>query len=140
MPAVQPYLNFDGNCADALHFYEKVLGAKIDAIMKFGQSPMAGQTAPEDAERVMHARFTIDGNVLMASDATCAMPSQGRHGFALSLSYPTAEEAHRVFGELTEGGKVEMPIGKTFWADAFGMGYDRFGTPWMVNGGMQPMQ
>lgn len=85
----------------------------------------------------MHARLEIDGRVLMASDVPPGRPDRGRSGFALSLSYPTAEEAKSAFNALADGGTVTMPIQKTFWAEAYGMLTDRFGTAWRVGAGTQ---
>ena len=83
----------------------------------------------------MHSRLAIDGRALMASDVPQGHPHNGINGFALSLSYPAADEARRVFNALADGGTVTMPMEKTFWAEAYGMLTDRFGTPWMVGGG-----
>jgi PhnB protein len=132
------YLFFDGNCAEAMRFYERALGGKLEALMTHAQSPVAAQTPPGSANRIMHASLNLGDHRLMASDA---MPGhyEGMKGFSLSLSYPTAAEAKRVFDALAEGGKVTMPLDKTFWAEAFGMLVDRFGTPWMVNGNLTPM-
>ncbi|HTR59743.1 MAG TPA: VOC family protein [Casimicrobiaceae bacterium] len=132
------YLFFDGNCAEAMRFYERVLGGKLEVLMTHAQSPIAGQTPPGSGDRIMHASLNLGDRKLMASDA---MPGhyQGMKGFSLSLTYPTVAEAKRVFEALAEGGKVTMPLDKTFWAEAFGMLVDRFGTPWMVNGNLAPM-
>jgi len=127
------YLTFDGNCADAMRFYQRTLGGKLD-LMTHAQSPIAGQTPPGSENRIMHARLAIDGRLLMASDSMVGHPYEGMKGFSLSLIYPTVAEATRVFNALADGGKVIMPLDKTFWAKAFGMLVDRFGTPWMVNG------
>ena len=135
MLQLDTYLFFDGNCADAMRFYERTLGGKLQ-LMTHGQSPMAAQTPPGSANRIMHARLELDGRLLMASDSMVGQPTQGMKGFSLSLIYPTVAEAQRMFAALAEGGQVTMPIAKTFWAEAFGMLVDRFGTPWMVNGGM----
>jgi PhnB protein len=132
------YLNFNGDCAEALKFYEKVLGAKVEFSSTFGATPMADSVPSEDRNRVMHATLVIDGQTLMASDVLSAMPPAKMSGFALSLNFDTAEEAGRVFAALSEGGQVTMPIEKTFWAEAFGMLVDRFGVPWMVNCQTQP--
>jgi PhnB protein len=129
------YLFFDGNCADAMRFYERTLGGKLQ-LMTHGDSPMAAQTPPGSANRIMHARLELEGRLLMASDSMVGQPYQGMKGFSLSLIYPTVAEAQRMFAALAEGGQITMPIAKTFWAEAFGMLVDRFGTPWMVNGGM----
>jgi PhnB protein len=82
--------------------------------------------------------LVLDGRMLMASDSPTGM-HQPMAGFSIALNYETAAEARRIFDKLAEGGKVMMPIGKTFWAEAFGMFTDRFGTPWMVGGGLQPV-
>ena len=135
MLQLDTYLFFDGNCADAMRFYERTLGGKLQ-LMTHGDSPMAAQTPPGSADRIMHARLELDGRVLMASDSMVGHPYEAMKGFSLSLNYPTAAEAQRMFAALAEGGRITMPIAKTFWAEAFGMLVDRFGTPWMVNGGM----
>jgi len=133
MAQLNAYLTFDGNCADAMRFYERTLGGKLD-LMTMGDSPMAAQTPPGSADRIMHARLAFDGGTLMASDAMAGDHYGGMKGFSLSLNYPKGgDEAKRVFDALAEGGKVTMPLDKTFWAEAFGMLVDRFGTPWMVN-------
>jgi PhnB protein len=98
---------------------------------------MAGKTPPPGtADKIMHARLTLEDGTLMASDWMADRPYEGMHGFSLSLIYPTAAEARRMFAALGQGGKVTMPMDKTFWAEAFGMLVDRFGTPWMINGAM----
>jgi PhnB protein len=135
MLQLDTYLFFDGTCADAMRFYERTLGGKLH-LMTHGESPMAAQTPPGSANRILHARLELDGRLLMASDSMVGQPTQGMKGFSLSLIYPTVAEAQRMFAALAEGGQITMPIGKTFWAEAFGMLVDRFGTPWMVNGGM----
>jgi PhnB protein len=138
MSAPQPYLIFDGTCAEAMRFYESTLGGKLESMMTNGESPMCDQMPPGSENRVMHARLVIDGTRLMASDAMIGHPYEGMKSFSLALSYPTVEEAQRVFDALAEGGKVNMPLQKTFWAEAFGMLADRFGTPWMINGAETP--
>jgi PhnB protein len=133
MAHLDAYLFFDGTCAEAMRFYEKVLGGRIEMLQSYAESPAAGDVAPEKAHRIMHARLEIDGRALMASDAVSEDPFEGARGFALSLNYDSVDEGHRVFQALSEGGTVQMPMQQTFWAAAFGMLVDRFGTPWMVN-------
>jgi PhnB protein len=137
MPILEPYLSFDGTCADAMRFYERVLGGKIEMMMTNADSPMAAQTAPASANRIMHARLAIGDRAILASDLPAGTPSEGFGGFSLSLTYPTAAEAQPVFDALAEGGKVTMPMQKTFWAEGFGMLHDKFGVRWMLNAGMQ---
>jgi len=137
MPVLDSYLFFNGNCAEAVSFYERTLGAKVKMIMTYGESPDPEQCPAGSKDRIMHASLDVDGRTLMASDTPAGQASPGMTGFALSLNYPNADEARRVFDALANGGKVQMPMGKTFWAEAFGMLTDRFGTPWMVSGGGQ---
>ena len=140
MPQLSAYLSFDGNCADALHFYERVLGGRIEAMIRYADAP-ADAAMPalsaEDAERIMYARLALDEQTLMGSDATAGHPYPGKKGMALSLAYPTVSDAQRVFEQLSDGGTVTMPLQKTFWAEAYGALVDRFGTRWMVSGGRQ---
>ncbi len=100
---------------------------------------MSAEMPPASRDRIMHARLDLDGRLLMASDAMVGRPYDGMKGFSLSLSYPTVAEARRVFDALVEDGQTIMPLQKTFWAEAFGMFVDRFGTPWMVNGALTQM-
>ena len=134
---VQPYLFFNGQCDEALAFYGKTLGAKVDFIMRYNESP---QPPPPDAipagfeKKVMHASFRIGDNILMASDGDQNEPAF--EGFSLSLTLPSEADARRVFGDLSQGGRVTLPIGKTFWSPCFGMLKDRFGVGWMITSGM----
>lgn len=129
---LNPYLIFDGRCEEALKFYEKHLGGKIERSMTFGQTPMASQVKPEWQNKIIHARMTIGGTVLMASDAAPEYYKTPT-GTSISLSIKDPAEADRVFQALSEKGTVKMPIQKTFWALRFGSVVDQFGTPWMIN-------
>jgi PhnB protein len=134
MPQIDAYLNFDGTCAAAMRFYEKTLGGTLEVLMTHATSPLADQTPPGSGDRILHARLVLEGRALMASDTPAGQPFEGMHGFALSLNYTDLAKARRVFDALAEGGRVTLPLQKVFWAEAFGMLVDRFGTPWMVNG------
>ena len=126
------YLFFDGRCEEAFRFYEKVLGAKIEAMLHAEGTPMADKVPPEQRNKIMHARLTVGGTVLMASD--CPPDQyQAPRGFSVTLGVDTPGEAERVFNALADGGAVQMPIAETFWAKRFGMLTDRFGIPWMIN-------
>lgn len=135
MPVLDSYLFFNGNCAQAVRFYEATLGGKLEMMMTYAQSPQPEHCPAGSEDRIMHASLKIDGRSLMASDVPAGESYAGMNGFSLSLNYSSVDEARRVFDKLAEGGKVTMPLGKTFWAEAFGMLTDRFGTPWMVGGG-----
>jgi PhnB protein len=129
---LDPYLSFKGDCEAAFRFYAKCLGGKVEGTFTYGQSPMAQQVPPEWSNKLMHARMVIGDRVLMGCDAP---PDHYREpsGISLSISVKEAAEAERVFNELVEGGKVQMPLQKTFWSVRFGMLVDRYGIPWMVN-------
>ena len=141
MPALDSYIFFDGQCAEAMRFYERTLGGKLQMLMKYSESPepaddaCAGGGGVPDPDRVMHASLEIDGRLLMASDSPNSAQHRPMTGFSLSLNYPTATEARRAFDALAAGGSVLMPMQKTFWTESFGMLTDRFGTSWMVGGG-----
>ncbi len=131
---VQPYLFFGGRCEEALEFYRTALGAEVDMLMRYKDSPEPqppGMLPPGFENKVMHASFHIGATALMASDG-CG-ESQSFAGFSLSLAVPTEAEADRAFAALAEGGQVQMPLGKTFWSPRFGMLTDRFGIGWMVS-------
>lgn len=134
MPAT-PYLFFGGNCAEAMRFYERTFGAKLDALLSYGDHPDGEAACPDGAkDKIMHAHLILkDGSTIMASDDMSPAPYKGMSGFAVSVTFPTLAEATRVFESLSEGGHVWMPMGKTFWSEAFGMCADRFGAAWMVS-------
>jgi PhnB protein len=129
---IDPYLFFKGNCEEAFTFYAKLLNGKIEAMLKHEGTPAAEHTPPEWMQKILHARLVIGDQVLMASDAPPGH-QQPTGGYSVSLQVSTVEEAARVFNGLADGGKVNMPLGETFFAKSFGMLVDRFGTPWMVN-------
>ena len=136
-PQLDPYLFFDGNCADAIRFYESALGGKLTGMIRYGESPEPGHCPPGSAQRIMHAAIDLNGQLLMASDIPGGQAYEGMKNVSLSLFYRTVDEARRAFEALSDGGKVTMPLAETFWADIFGMLTDRFGTSWMVSGGMK---
>jgi len=130
---VQPYLFFDGQCDEAIEFYRRALGAQVNMLMRFKDSPEPPPPgcAPLDSQKVMHAQFQIGETVIMASDGR-ATAKPTFQGFSLSLTVATEAEADKAFNALAEGGKVEMPLGRTFFSARFGMVTDRFGVMWMV--------
>jgi PhnB protein len=129
---MNPYLYFDGNCEAACKFYEKVLGAKIVALLTHENTPAAANAPAEWRHKILHARMTIGEQVLMASDAP-PENYQKQGGFSLNLGFTDPAEAERIYRVLAEGGTETMPIAETFWAVRFGMLVDQFGIPWMVN-------
>ena len=130
---VNPYLTFDGRCAEAFRFYERLLGGRIEAMMTFGESPIAGDWPAELHDRVLHASLVVGDRTLMGSDSPPDFYSKPQ-GLHVALQVEEPAEAERVFRELATDGAVTMPFAPTFWAaGGFGMLVDRFGTPWMVN-------
>ena len=129
---VNPYLFYDSNCEAAFKFYEKVLGGKIEMLLRNDEAPESMPVPPERKKQIMHARISIDGEILMASDAPPDHFNKPQ-GFAVSLTVNDPAEAERKFKALSEGGSTNMPFGKTFFSKGFGMCVDQFGIPWMVN-------
>ena len=130
---VNPYLFFNGNCEEAMTFYAKVLGGKIEAMMKVEEAPADAQAQMADMKgKVMHACIKVGDFQIMASDAPPARFNKPQ-GFDVSLHIDDFEKAKALFATLSEGGSVNMPFGPTFWARGFGGCVDKFGTPWMVN-------
>ena len=128
---VTPYLFFDGRCEEALDFYKKALGAKVEMMMRFKDAPEPGMSPPGAGDKVMHSALRIGDSMVLASDGRCTgKPSF--QGFALSITAANEAEASRLFNALADGGQVQMPLAKTFFSPSFGMVADRFGVSWMV--------
>ena len=130
--ALNPYLYFDGQCEAAFRFYEKCLGGKITFMMSWEGSPMAGQTPPGWAMKILHAALASDDGLLEGCDA---MPGEYKkpQSFCVMLNPKDAAEAEGIFSALSEAGTVQIPIAETFWALRFGKVTDRFGMPWLIN-------
>lgn len=134
--SVNPYLIFNGKCEEAFLFYKSVFGGEFPYIGKFKDAPSEDgeKLSEEDENRIMHVSLPIGNTILMGSD------SHPRYGdvsfgdnFSISINTESTEEADRIFNGLSAGGKVEMPMNKTFWGAYFGMFKDKFGIGWMVN-------
>ena len=134
-PQLAFHLSYDGTCERAFQHYQSVLGGEITMMMRYSDSPMAGQIPAHQQGRIIHASLVLDGQQLMGADAVEGHPHTGSHGFSVSVTYPTVVEGERVFTALGEGGVVIMPFAPTFWAKGFGVLTDRFGVSWMVGGG-----
>jgi len=129
---MNPYLSFNGQCEAAFKLYEQVLGGQLGDIFRYAGTPLAHEVPTDWQDKVMHGSVTIGGQVLMGGDVA---PDryEAPMGFSLSIQLKDATEAERIFGELSQGGRVVMGLEKTFWAERFGMVIDRFGIPWMIN-------
>ncbi|WP_439624762.1 VOC family protein [Gemmata sp.] len=130
---VQPYLNFNGRCEEALTFYREALGAEVTALMRFGESPEPCPGMPAGTEnKVMHSALKIGESTVMASDCECR-GAPNFQGVSLALSPATTAAAEKAFAALAAGGQVHMPLGPTFWSPCFGVVADKFGVSWMVS-------
>ena len=138
MNTLAPYLIFNGHCAEALAFYAETLGGEVEMLMTYGASPVANQCTEGSGERVMHGRLRLADQVLMASDCPVGQAYDGMRHINLCLSYDSVEEAGRIYELLRDGGETRMALTATFWAGAFAMLVDRYGTPWMINGALVP--
>lgn len=139
MKEIATYLTFDGNCRQAMTFYEKCLGADLH-LMTFAEMPSdlpgeaKGAKDKKDAkDRIMHAKLTKGAAVLMASDTMPGMPFQQGNNFSVSINCESLQEIEKLFTALSEKGKVTMPLQDTFWGAHFGMLMDQFGIHWMFN-------
>jgi PhnB protein len=132
---VQPYLFFNGRCEQAIEFYRQAVGAEISERLRVKDSPEPcnppGGLPAGYENRIMHCNLRIGGTSFMASDG-CSTEPQDFQGFTLTLTVPNEAEADRAFGALADGGKVKMPLARTFWSPRFGVVEDRFGVGWMV--------
>jgi PhnB protein len=128
---VQPYVFFDGKCDEALEFYQRALGAKVTAVMRWKEAPDQSMVSPGQENKVMHSEFQVGETVILASDGRC-MGKPSFQGFALTITADNDADAKRMFNALGDGGQVQMPLEKTFFASLFGMVADRFGVGWMV--------
>jgi PhnB protein len=132
---IQPYLFFNGRCEEAVEFYRKTLGAEVEMMMRFKESPEPhepGMVPPGFENKIMHSTFRVGQTTIMASDG-CEAGQPKFDGFSLALTVPNEADADRVFNALADGGQVKLPLTKTFWSPRFGMLEDRFGVGWMIS-------
>ena len=136
MATINPYVNFNGNTEEAFNFYKSVFGGEFAMIQRFKDTPESDKIPDAEKDKIMHIALPIGkGNVLMGTDA---LESMGQHlimgnNYSISVSTESKEEADKLFDGLSNGGKVDMPIGDTFWDSYFGMFTDKFGLQWMVS-------
>lgn len=137
------YLNFNGNCVEALKYYERHLGGRIEHSMTWGEAPQPEAGADPGCgdmpnlpagwqSKIMHARMTLGDGIIMASDVPPHMYKPAG-GIEMTLNVDDPKEAERLFKALSDGGDVKMPLMETFWAEKFGSLTDRFGIPWLIN-------
>jgi len=129
-PALNPYIVFGGSCADAIKFYQSVLGGKL-TMMKYSETGMP--TADKDKDKIIHALLENDMLTFMASDDNEKQHVKMGNNMHMSISGSDMKTLTKYFTELANGGKVDMPLEKQFWGDTFGMLTDKFGVHWMIN-------
>lgn len=131
MKETNAYLIFNGNCAEAMKFYAKNLGAELQ-IMPFSEMP-GGDYPKEAKDRIMHSRLTKGSAVLMASDNMPGMEFKQGNNFSVSVNCENIPEIEKFFKAFSEKATIKMPLQQTFWAERFGMLIDRYGVHWMFN-------
>jgi PhnB protein len=128
---LRPHLTFSGNCREAFEVYERVLGGKVLSMLSWGDSPAAEQVPVEWREKIVHATLVFGSSELAGADVAEGQYERPQ-GFAVLVSVATEAEGKRIFDELAQRGRIQMPFQKTFWSSGFGVLVDRFGTPWEV--------
>jgi len=136
MATISPYLNFPGNTEEAFNFYRSVFGGEFTNVQRFRNMQGAGPIPEADADKIMHISLPISKEtVLMATDALESLGQKLTIGdnFSICLNTESEAEADKLYHALSEGGKIQMALEKTFWGAYFGMLTDKFGIQWMVN-------
>lgn len=131
MSTLVPYLNFEGNCNEAMNFYKECLGGEL-AIQTVAESPMASQMPPEMKDFVLHARLEKGNIIIMASDAKDKNMTRGDM-LTLMIQCDSEEEINSYFSKLSADGAVNMPLAKQFWGATYGQLKDKYGVLWALN-------
>lgn len=125
-------LTFNGRCKEAFTFYERCLGGKLQTMMTYAESPMADRVPPEWGDKIIHTALKVGEAVLMGDDSPPGYYEKPA-GFWVTIELKDQAEVDRIFKELSQNGRVVMPLQETFWSPRFGMVVDRFDIPWMIN-------
>ncbi|WP_075617811.1 VOC family protein [Paenisporosarcina indica] len=135
--ALEIYLNFNGNCREAINYYAQVFETETPEIMTFGDAPPhPDHILPEEAKNlVMHSRFEINGSTMMFSDVFPGMPFIVGNNISLAYVNENLEDVTSKFNKLKEDGKVGMELQETFWSKSYGSLTDKFGIEWQFNYG-----
>jgi len=129
-PVLNPYLNFNGNAAEAMKFYQSVLGGEL-YMQTFGEAKMAEK--PSEEKLLVHSSLKNDAITFFASDTHPSRKAAFGDNVHMSITGSDKKKLTQFFVGLSKGGKVDMPLAKQFWGDTFGMLTDKFGVHWMVN-------
>jgi PhnB protein len=129
---LNPYVNFNGECSQAIALYQKALGAKVENLMKYSDLP--GSThAAENKDRVIHCQLQLGAQTLMVSDVPAERPIPAGGNAHVAIEIDDAAAGAKAFHALASGGRITVPLGPAFWGGQFGMLTDAFGVQWMVN-------
>jgi len=136
MATINPSINFNGNAEEAFTFYKSVFGGEFKIVARF--KDLASPEFPvseNDANKIMHIALPIGSNTLMGNDVPESMgrTNENENRSKISINCESKEEADRIFGGLSVGGNVEMPIGDSPWGSYFAMFRDKYGIEWMVD-------
>ena len=131
MTQINPYLNFNGQCREAMTFYKQCLGGEL-TLQTVGESPMAGQLPPEAKETIMHSTLIKEGLIIMASDMNRGNLVNG-NTVSLCVNCSSADEIKMFFSNLSSGGKISDPLAEQFWGATYGALTDKYGKTWMFN-------
>ena len=128
------FINFDGDCREAISFYSKVFNSTPEGIMTYGDMPPedGSQVAPEDKERIMYSAIPVPGGNIMLCDVSSSSSVIRGTNISPTIDSEDVDELRHIFEGLKEGGKVEMELQKTFWADLYGMVTDKYGVTWQI--------
>ncbi len=133
--AIEAYLNFNGNCREAVEFYAQVFGAEKQQMMTYGDSPPEPNfTIPEEGKAlIIHTQLKVNGSNIMFADVFPGMPFVAGNNISLTLISKDIDEIKSLFGKLKEGGTVGMDLQETFWSKCYGSLTDKFGIPWQFS-------
>ena len=131
---LEMFINFNGNCREAVEFYAKVFRTEIGHLMTYGESPPDPNfpICEADRDRIMYAGIPVGGMVLMFMDASAAHPTTVGDNITPTISTDNKNEVTRLFTELSEGGEVVMELQQTFFSEWYGMVKDKFGIYWQI--------
>ncbi len=132
MTQIVSYLTFNGNCREAMNFYQKCLGGEL-VLQPIGDSPMADNIPPEMAGCILHATLTKGGLLLMASDMVGEQGLVRGNAVSMMLNCGSESEIKACYAALSEGGQVLHPLEDTFWGALFGDLTDKFGNQWLLH-------
>jgi len=132
---VSLFINFNGNCREAVEFYAEVFGAEKPKVMTFGEMPPDPKfPLPEEAKNLLgYAEVAIQDFMLMCSDVTPGMPFVQGNNITISIGSKDMEQIESLFNKMKVGGTVTMELQETFWSKKYGMLVDKFGIPWMFS-------